>query len=870
MNRILLVLILLFCASTGFARHLKGGFFTYTFLDKPSSTTIRYKITLTVYMECNASGNQIDQSVNFTIFDAGSLQLVRTESVAQTQQYNLEKTSDEKCINGDQSGCYYKILVYELASVELPINRNGYTISYQRCCRIEDINNIVGSGSIGNTYSVTIPGTAAVQGAETNNSARFLVNDTIVVCSNSDFQYPFFAEDPDGDRLVYSFCEAWTGASTAQPAPSQAAAPPYAVVPYNGGFSGSAPFGQAVHINSQTGLISGIAPSTAGEYVITVCVDEYRGNVRIASSRKELHIKVGDCTPIKASLNPQYVTCDGFTFTFQNNVASSEIETYFWDFGVPSSTNDTSNQAMPSFTYPDTGAYRIKLVVNRGLACSDSTTALAKTYPGFFPDFSVAGLCLNRPARFTDNTTTNFGMVNSWRWDFGVTATGTDTSRQQNPAYTYTSLGKYNVRLITTNSVGCVDTVSKEVTVFDKPPLSVAFKDTLICNGDLLPLRANGTGMFSWTPLHNISGENTATPTVQPNTTTKYYVDLDQDGCKNRDSLTVRVVNFVTLQAWSDTVICSSDRAQLGAVSDGLRFQWSPAEGLSNARIKNPTATPSITTTYQVTATIGGCSATDEMEVKAVPYPFAHAGPDTIICYRTPAQLNGSIAGNVFSWTPSSSLTNAQTLTPIARPSSTTAYVLTVFDNIGCPKPGRDTVLVRVLPKVPAFAGRDTAVVVEQLLQLRASGGVEYLWNPATYLSNPDIADPTAVYDGHMDSVRYRVLVQDEAGCVDSAFVTVKIFKTDPRIFVPTAFTPNGDGINDLFRPIAVGISRIEYFRVFNRWGELVFQTTENGKGWDGRINGQEQGSGTFVWLVKGIDIAGKEFFAKGTVTLIR
>jgi len=100
--------------------------------------------------------------------------------------------------------------------------------------------------------------------------------------------------------------------------------------------------------------------------------------------------------------------------------------------------------------------------------------------------------------------------------------------------------------------------------------------------------------------------------------------------------------------------------------------------------------------------------------------------------------------------------------------------------------------------------------------------------------------------------------------------MTVKVFKTEPRVFVPTAFTPNGDGLNDQFRPIAVGISKIEYFRVFNRWGELVFSTTVNGKGWDGNIAGKPQGSGTFVWVVRGIDYKGKHFFAKGTVTLIR
>ena len=82
----------------------------------------------------------------------------------------------------------------------------------------------------------------------------------------------------------------------------------------------------------------------------------------------------------------------------------------------------------------------------------------------------------------------------------------------------------------------------------------------------------------------------------------------------------------------------------------------------------------------------------------------------------------------------------------------------------------------------------------------------------------------------------------NEANCVDSAYVSVKIFKTNPQVFVPTAFTPDGDGRNDIFRPIAVGITRIEYFRVFNRWGEQVFATTSNGKGWDGKIGGKDQG----------------------------
>jgi gliding motility-associated-like protein len=179
-------------------------------------------------------------------------------------------------------------------------------------------------------------------------------------------------------------------------------------------------------------------------------------------------------------------------------------------------------------------------------------------------------------------------------------------------------------------------------------------------------------------------------------------------------------------------------------------------------------------------------------------------------------------------------------------------------------------VIVIVLPKVRAFAGRDTSVVVGQELQFNGSGGISYIWSPPTGLSNLLISNPIGIYDSEIDSVRYKLVVTDQAGCTDSAFVLVKVFKTNPYIFVPSAFTPNGDGLNDIIRPIAVGIKQIKYFSIYNRWGQMVFTTTTNGQGWDGKIAGKPQNSGVFVWMVSAIDYIGKPIFLKGTVTLIR
>ena len=870
MKKILLACLLIFgVLSFASANHIKGGFFNYKYLG-PGTTanSLRYQVTLTVYMECFPSSGQLTNPINFTIFNAGNNQFFRNVSVPLTDRYELSKPNDEPCITGDQSGCYYTIVIYDLKEIELPSNANGYTFTYQRCCRISGVENIQNSSSIGNSYAITIPGTSTPHNAQTNTSAAFVVNDTAVVCRNSYFTFPFVATDADGDSLSYSFCDAWVGGNQTDPAPIQSASPPYQPVPYLFPYTGSRPLGSAVSIDPRTGLISGVAPniSGSGEFVLTVCVNEFRNGTLIASTRKELHIRVGSCNPIKPNLNPEYISCDGFTLDFVNNNPSPEVKTYYWDFG----DGQTSTDVSPSHTYADTGTYNLKVVVNRGLNCTDSTFAVAKVYPGFFPGFTASGICVTKPTLFTDTTKTKYGVVDSWSWDFGESTVNDDVSTSQNPSYSYPTQGTKNIRFIVSSNKGCIDTVFQTLDIIDQPPLSVAFSDTLICAGDNLQLEAIGNGIFTWTPNSSITNANTATPTVSPSTTTRYAVELNDNGCLNYDSVTVNVVSFVSLAAMPDTTICSTDFVQLNAVTNGLQFQWTDDGTINDPNILNPIALPTSTTNYQITSTIGGCTATDNVMVTLVPYPLANAGADTVICYQSNAQLNGTVNGTSFSWSPAVTLNNPNTLNPVAFPAFTTSYVLSTFSTAGCPKPGLDSVLVTVLPPLDAFAGNDTAVVVGQPLQFNATGGISYSWFPGTALSDVNIPNPIGIYDGSFDSIRYQVIMANQVGCTDSAYVSVKIYNVEPQVFVPTAFTPNGDGRNDIFRPIAVGMKRFEYFRVYNRWGQMVFSTSVPGQGWDGNISGKTQGTNSFVWIVQGTDYLDRPFFKKGIVTLIR
>jgi gliding motility-associated-like protein len=630
-------------------------------------------------------------------------------------------------------------------------------------------------------------------------------------------------------------------------------------VPYINGYTAGTPLGEGASIDAKTGIISGIAPEV-GRYVVAVCANEYRNGKLISIHRKDFIVNVANCDYAGAQLEPSYTFCNSLTASFQNLNNSSLNETFTWDFG----DGETSNEAAPVHTYPDTGTYTLKLEVNKGQPCAAVTTAVVRVYPFFNADFSVAGGCVNKPALFTDRTSTTYGTVVDWAWNFGG-----DISADQNPQVTFNSIGNKNVQLIATSSKGCRDTVTKTIEITDKPFIDLSFRDTLICKGDQVQLEAFGLGNFSWTPGTAINNANTATPTVSPAAATSYIVKLDNDGCINFDTVQVRVVDGVTLQIRPDSTICTSDSIQLLTTSNALAFQWSPAAGLNNAAIQSPTAAPGVNTTYQLTATIGGCSATDEVQVNLAPYPVVNAGQDTLICFNSPARLNGSTNAQQFAWTPSAPLSD-NSLSPFVRPSATQAFVLTATNITGCLKPARDTVIVGVLPPVNAYAGNDTAVIIGQPLQLAASGGITYRWIPALGLSNAEIANPMAIYDGAADSIRYVVVVADEAGCVDTASMVVRVFKTAPGIFVPSAFTPNSDGNNDIFRPVPVAMSRINYFRVYNRWGELVFQSTDGRSGWDGRINGILQATGTFVWLVQGEDYTGKKFSSKGTVTLIR
>jgi gliding motility-associated-like protein len=278
-----------------------------------------------------------------------------------------------------------------------------------------------------------------------------------------------------------------------------------------------------------------------------------------------------------------------------------------------------------------------------------------------------------------------------------------------------------------------------------------------------------------------------------------------------------------------------------------------------------------VTTEYTLAATTGVCQQTANVTVSIYPAPVADAGIGDTLCYGASAQLHAS-GGAVYYWSPAIYLSDPNASDPtVESPLQTTTYSLTVTDALGCTSLQSSAVVVAVTPPAAVSIGIDTSILAGQpvpmdLQDINGSGFDSFSWSPATWLSDATIRDPVA---SPQQDVTYTVSASTAAGCRAEAKRTVTVYSV-AGIFVPNAFTPNGDGHNDVLHARPVGIRTFKYFAVFSRWGQRVFYNTDPAVGWDGRIGGQYGLAATYVWMAAGIDYSGALVERKGTVMVVR
>ncbi|HEY4111795.1 gliding motility-associated C-terminal domain-containing protein [Puia sp.] len=347
------------------------------------------------------------------------------------------------------------------------------------------------------------------------------------------------------------------------------------------------------------------------------------------------------------------------------------------------------------------------------------------------------------------------------------------------------------------------------------------------------------------------------------------------DAYLNADTLTTTIASDIplTVDAGNPLQVCAGTSVRLKGSSSAAdaQFHWSPASGLSDTSSPTPTASPADSTTYYLSATADNCTVSDSVKVAVDPLPVADAGSDTRVCYDQTDTLHGK-GGATYHWSPSTYLSNASSSQPaVIHPEQSVTYQLTVTDSNGCSSADPAAVTVNVVPQAVVDAGEDTSILAGQSVTLHAqdvnnSGFTTWSWSPDAGLDNPASQDPIVNTD---QEETYTVTAATESGCSAKDAIKVIVFsKAD--FFVPNAFTPNGDGHNDVLHVRPVGMRGLDYFAVYNRFGQQVYQSRDAAQGWDGRANGQQQPAGTYVWTVKGTDLNGSPVQRNGTVLLIR
>lgn len=434
--------------------------------------------------------------------------------------------------------------------------------------------------------------------------------------------------------------------------------------------------------------------------------------------------------------------------------------------------------------------------------------------------------------------------------------TGVSNPNIKNPQVSPTITTDY---IVTASRGPCSAKDTVKVTVNNLPTIT-ANADSEICNGDVFTLSANGGDTYSWLPAADLNNALIASPKASPSLTATYTVTgTDVNGCSSTATTTLTVNPLPIASITGDLFICTGQSATLVATG-GVSYNWS--EGSTGSTV---TLNPVATTNYSVTVIDAkNCTATSNVDVTVSTIPVASAGNDTSICIGTPAQLSGG-TGLFYTWSPSTGLSDVNSSNPSASPVVTTKYALTVSNgNSNCAT--TDTVLVTVVPLPIASAGSDRTIIIGQSTTLVGTGGVTYNWSPTTGLN---AGSGSFVIATPKQPTTYTVIVSDALGCTSIAAVTVDIDFQCGEVFVPSGFTPNGDGQNDILYVRGNCITDLS-FVLFDRWGQQVFSTSNKDNGWDGSYNGNPANTATFTYSLKANLLNGKKVEMTGNVSLVR
>ncbi|MCF8339816.1 MAG: PKD domain-containing protein, partial [Chitinophagaceae bacterium] len=549
-----------------------------------------------------------------------------------------------------------------------------------------------------------------------------------------------------------------------------------------------------------------------------------------------------------------------------------------WDFGDGSVLTTTEWVIYHNYTKP--GKFLPKVYFKTKQGCSflvpfKDTIIIDKIVNGF--TFLSEAICGSTKLNFKDTSNAFFGLA-SIQWDFGDASTG----NKFNETHIYTSSNNYTIQTIVTGKSGCSDTVSKTIPIFVKSkPLTQILGDTSACTGKEMVLRSSTISPDSLTLLKwmvsngDVIYGSTFKNTYSKQTNLQYaFVAGTKFGCYDTAKTALNVYLTPNVKAAPDVTICRGNTIALGATGATF-YNWYPTQGLSCTDCSNPNATPLQTTPYTVKGSSpNGCFSYDTITVKVIPNFKIQVSPDDSICIGQSKQLIVSGAKH-FEWSPSTWLSDDTSSNPISKPDKTIRYRVIGSDEFNC---FRDTAYVLIgVGKYPTIdLGPDQLLSTGTLFPLKSTytdGPIKtWNWTPTTYLNCSTCPIPIA--DIHR-KITYYVKATNYFGCSATDSIHIESFCTDAQVYIPNAFTPDNDGLNDIFMVRATGIQTVKSFKVFNRWGSLVFDKANFNPndpkfGWDGKINGVVPQPDVFVYIAEVICENGSAYSYKGNVTLLK
>jgi gliding motility-associated-like protein len=631
----------------------------------------------------------------------------------------------------------------------------------------------------------------------------------------------------------------------------------------------------------------------AGNYTVELMV-------QTALGCKDSTTKVVTVNPIPVAnfTAPSVCLTESTFFNDISTITTGNIVNWQWDFG----DGDTSTLQHPTHLYATANTFNVSLTVSTDSGCINTIVIPITVNAKPTAAFTTTDVCQNLAAQFTDQSLGNGDTINQWNWDIDFNgATHTTDYTTQNPSHNYTTANTYNVQLIITTVGGCSDTVINPITIH---PMPVAgFNFTNQCDGNAVPFTDNSSvtsgniATWNWNFGNNNTSAN-QNPTELYAGEGVYNVQLiatTNNGCSDTIAQQVSVypnpvVNFSPVDVCLNTATQFTDLTTVSNLftSNSLaQWNWDFGDGVGTSSQQHPVYTYAQSGTFQATLTVttnNGCSSNIIVPVTVYPVPDVSFSAD-LLAGCSPIVVNftdnTSIAvpgvNTIWHWNFGNGVTSSQqhpsgiTFENLSNSSLASYGVsLTVTSDQGCVDKDSVTAMINVYPNpIASFTfSPDEADLFDSEITFTDLSVVAAQW----YWDFGDGTTDVIQHPVHqyLDSGSYTVVlhIENQYGCKDSTEKVV-IIKPTFAVYIPNAFTPDGDNINDFFFASGYGITQLETL-IFDRWGEIIFEGYQLDSKWDGTYKNLLVETEVFNYKIRAKDIFGKWHEFIGKVTLIK